>query len=176
MCGYIEDLETGERVGLSANEFMTVNLEPNSTYENRFVLVLMESPIFTVTSTHCQGGVVHFEGEDPGIWNITWASASGDLDGTGCVTDLEPGDYVFEASNPMNACHTTANLNVGEVCMGDFNSNGERDITDLLILLVGIQPVDNFEGTFPETDCDCDGVMTTLDLLMFLPQFGAYCE
>jgi hypothetical protein len=54
--------------------------------------------------------------------------------------------------------------------------NGERDITDLLILLVGIQPVDNFEGSFPETDCDCDGVMATLDLLMFLPQFGSECE
>jgi len=60
--------------------------------------------------------------------------------------------------------------------MGDFNLNGERDITDLLILLVGIQPVNNFDGTFPETDCDCDGAMTTLDLLMFLPQFGNYCD
>jgi hypothetical protein len=52
----------------------------------------------------------------------------------------------------------------------------KRSISDLLILLVGIQPVDNFEGSFPETDCDCDGVMTTLDLLMFLPQFGSGCE
>ena len=89
---------------------------------------------------------------------------------------MDAGDYVFEATNPLNECRTAANLTIEQVCMGDFNLNGERDITDLLILLVGIQPVENFEGTFPETDCDCDGVMTTLDLLMFLPQFGNMCE
>jgi hypothetical protein len=27
---------------------------------------------------------------------------------------------------------------ISEVWMGDFNLNGERDITDLLVLLVGI--------------------------------------
>jgi hypothetical protein len=176
ICGYIEDLETGERVGLGMNEFMMVELEANSTYEDRFELVLMDSPEFSVTSSHCQGGVVHFTGEDAGIWSINWQNSTGDIDGTGCVTDLTPGDYTFEATNPLNQCHTEANLTVNEVCMGDFNYNGERDITDLLVLLVGIQPVDNFEGSFPDTDCDCDGVMTTLDLLMFLPQFGAFCE
>lgn len=176
ICGYIEDTETGERVGLGEGEFMTAELEAGALYQDRFELVLMESPEFSVTSTHCQGGVVHFLGEDTDLWNIAWTNASGDLEGTGCVTDLDAGDYTFEASNTLTQCHTATDLTVEEVCMGDFNLNGERDITDLLILLVGIQPVDNFEGIFPEADCDCDGVMTTLDLLMFLPQFGAYCE
>ena len=89
---------------------------------------------------------------------------------------LEKHPYDFEALDPISQCISSSELTVNEVCMGDFNLNGERDITDLLILLVGIQPVNNFDGTFPETDCDCDGAMTTLDLLMFLPQFGNYCD
>ena len=88
----------------------------------------------------------------------------------------DAGDYTFEATNPLNECHTESTIHIAEVCMGDFNFNAERDITDLLILLVGIQPVENYEGNFPDTDCDCDGAMTTLDLLMFLPAFGAGCE
>lgn len=90
----------------------------------------------------------------------------GDLTGSGCVTGLEIGDYAVEAIDPFSQCEVHSNVTIQDVCMGDFNLNGERDITDLLVLLVGIQPVDNFEGSFPETDCDCDGAMSTLDLLM----------
>ena len=176
MCAYIEDTETGERVGYSMDMSLVVELDPQSTYSDRFALVLMVAPEFEATASHCEGGVVHFIGEDAGLWDITWSVAAGTIDGTGCVTGLDAGDYMFEASNPLNTCHTSSFLNIGQVCMGDFNFNGERDITDLLMLLVGIQPVENFEGTFPETDCDCDGAMTTLDLLMFLPQFGNVCE
>jgi hypothetical protein len=176
LCAYIEDTETGERVGYSEEMSMVVELEPQSTYTNRFVLVMMSSPEFEATASHCEGGVVHFIGEDAGIWDISWSDTAGEVDGTGCVTGLDAGDYIFEATNPMNDCRTASLLSIESVCMGDFNFNGERDITDLLILLVGIQPVENFEGTFPDTDCDCDGAMTTLDLLMFLPQFGNICE
>ena len=110
------------------------------------------------------------------MWDVNWEQIGGELTGSGCATGLETGDYDVEAIDPFSQCEVHSNVSIQEVCMGDFNLNGERDITDLLILLVGIQPVDNFEGTFPETDCDCDGAMTTLDLLMFLPQFGANCE
>jgi len=175
VCMLLEDTETGEVVGLGG-EPMIVELAPNTTFIDRFVVNIMDAPIFEATASHCEGGVVHFVGENPGLWNIEWSDVNGEMDGTGCVTGLVSGDYVFEATNPLNGCRTEANLSIQEVCMGDFNFNAERDITDLLILLVGIQPVDNFEGTFPETDCDCDGVMTTLDLLMFLPTFGATCE
>jgi hypothetical protein len=176
LCAYIEDTETGERVGYSDDMAMVVELEPQTAYTDRFVLGLMSSPKFEATASHCEGGVVHFIGEDAGLWDIEWSNSTGDIDGTGCVTGLEPGDYIFDATNPLNECRTSSNLSIDEVCMGDFNFNGERDITDLLVLLVGIQPVENFEGTFPNTDCDCDGAMTTLDLLMFLPQFGNICE
>jgi len=150
-------------------------LEPLTTYSDRFEIGFMEAPSFVTTSSHCEGGVVHFIGEDAGIWDIDWSELGGEMSGEGCVTGLNPGDYVFSGTHPVTQCHTYAQLSVVEVCMGDFNTNGERDITDLLILLVGIQPVDNFEGTFPDTDCDCDGLMTTLDLLMFLPEFGNNC-
>ena len=174
-CGYIEDTETGEKVGLGDGT-LQVELESQTTYENRFVLNVLPAPTFSVTSSHCEGGVVHFNGEGSSGWEIAWSDDSGELTGEGCVTSLEVGDYVFNATNPINQCHTSSALSVGEVCMGDFNTNGERDITDLLTLLVTMQPVDNFEGNYPATDCDCDGVMTTLDLLMFLTEFGSVCE
>lgn len=176
LCAFIEDAETGERVGYDEELSLLVELDPQTTYADRFALVIMGAPAFEGTSSHCEGGVVHFIGEDAGLWDIEWSNSTGDVDGTGCVSGLEPGDYLFEATNPLNECRTSCNLSIEEVCMGDFNLNGERDITDLLMLLVGIQPVENFEGTFPETDCDCDGTMSTLDLLMFLPQFGNMCE
>lgn len=176
MCAYIEDTETGERVGYDADMALVVDLEPQTTYTDRFALVLMGAPSFEATASHCEGGVVHFIGDDAGLWDITWSDTAGTMDGVGCVTGLDAGDYIFEASNPLNECHTSALLNIEQVCMGDFNFNGERGITDLLILLVAIQPVENFEGTFPDADCDCDGAMTTLDLLLFLPQFGVICE
>ena len=176
LCAYIEDTETGERVGYGVDMAMSVDLQPQSTYADRFVLVVMGAPEFQSSSTYCEGGVVHFIGEDAGLWTVEWSNSTGDVDGTGCVTGLDAGDYMFEATNSLNECRTASNVTIEEICMGDFNLNGERDITDLLMLLIGIQPVENFEGSFPETDCDCDGAMTTLDLLMFLPQFGSLCE
>ena len=175
LCGVIEDLETGETVGLGAGS-LVVELESGTVYHDRFMVKLYDAPVFEATATHCEGGVVHLVGEETALWNVIWSESNGELDGTGCVTGLTPGEYTLEGTNTVSGCHISSQVAISEVCMGDFNLNGERDITDLLVLLVGIQPVDNFEGSFPETDCDCDGAMTTLDLLMFLPQFGSNCE
>ena len=175
VCGLIEDLETGE-VAAIGGDAMVVELEPFQLYENRFILTFMAAPIFEATASHCEGGILHFNGEDAELWDVSWEQVGGELTGSGCVTGLETGDYTVEATDPFTQCQVHSDIAIEEVCMGDFNLNGERDITDLLVLLVGIQPVDNFEGSFPETDCDCDGAMTTLDLLMFLPQFGSGCE
>lgn len=174
-CAFIEDSETGEVMPFTSGESMELDLEPFETYADRFFIHFMNSPEFESTSSYCEGGVVHFVGEDSGLWNIEWSSLDGAMNGEGCVTGLEAGHYVFSGENELTHCYTETELEISSVCMGDFNLNGERDITDLLILLVGIQPVENFEGTFPSTDCDCDGAMTTLDLLMFLPQFGNMC-
>ena len=175
ICGLIEDLETGDVAAIGGGP-LVVELEPFQVYENRFVLTFMTAPVFEATASYCEGGILHFNGENAELWDVNWEMIGGELSGSGCATGLEAGNYDVDATDPFSQCEVHSNITVPEVCMGDFNLNGERDITDLLILLVGIQPVDNFEGTFPETDCDCDGVMTTLDLLMFLPQFGAWCE
>ena len=175
LCMLVQDTETGDKAGLGG-EPLAVELEPFATYTDRFQLVVMSAPEFETTASHCEGGGVHLNGTDAGLWDIEWSDVEGSIGGTGCVTGLDAGEYIFEASNPLNQCFTMSNITIPSVCMGDFNLNGERDITDLLTLLVGIQPVENFEGTFPETDCDCDGAMTTLDLLMFLTQFGHICE
>ena len=175
MCGLIVDTETGESSAIGGDP-LVVDLQPFTTFENRFVLEFMTTPSFSVTNNYCSGGTVHFgTEEESNLWTINWSGDAGNT-GSGCISGLDPGTYEFNAIDPITQCISSAELTVSEVCMGDFNLNGERDITDLLILLVGIQPVENFEGTFPETDCDCDGVMTTLDLLMFLPQFGNYCD
>ena len=174
-CAVIEDLETGEVAALGGDP-LVVDLDSKTAYENRFVINFLSAPIFEASSSHCEGGILHFNGEDAELWDVSWEMTGGELSGSGCVTGLDAGSYDVEATDPFSQCEVHSNVTISEVCMGDFNLNGERDITDLLILLVGIQPVDNFEGSFPETDCDCDGVMTTLDLLMFLPQFGSGCE
>jgi hypothetical protein len=175
VCAVFEDLETGNVAALGG-EPLVVELDILTTYSNRFVINFMSAPVFEATASHCEGGVLHFNGENAELWDVSWDLIGGELSGEGCVTGLETGDYEVEAIDPFTQCEVHANVAISDVCMGDFNLNGERDITDLLVLLVGIQPVDNFEGTFPETDCDCDGSMTTLDLLMFLPQFGSGCE
>ena len=174
-CAVFEDLETGEKAGLGGDP-MIVELDPTTTYSDRFIITVLSAPVFEATASHCEGGILHFNGENAGLWDVNWEQIGGDVTGSGCVTGLETGEYAVEAIDPFSQCEVHSNVTIQEVCMGDFNLNGERDITDLLVLLVGIQPVDNFEGTFPETDCDCDGAMTTLDLLLFLPQFGAGCE
>ena len=175
ICAVFEDLETGDLAALGG-EPLVVELDAQTTYTGRFVINFMTAPTFEATASHCEGGVLHFNGEDADLWDINWEQIGGEMTGSGCVTGLETGDYNVEAIDPFSQCEVHSNVTIQDVCMGDFNLNGERDITDLLVLLVGIQPVDNFEGYFPETDCDCDGVMTTLDLLMFLPEFGSGCE
>ena len=175
ICAVFEDLETGEVAALGG-EPLVVALESKTAYENRFVINFMSAPVFEASASHCEGGILHFNGDESELWDVSWEMTGGELSGSGCVTGLEAGNYEVEAVDPFSQCEVHSNVTVSEVCMGDFNLNGERDITDLLVLLVGIQPVDNFEGSFPETDCDCDGAMTTLDLLMFLPEFGSGCE
>ena len=175
ICAVFEDLETGEVAALGGEPLVVV-LESKTAYENRFVINFMSAPVFEASASHCEGGILHFNGEESELWDVSWEITGGELSGSGCVTGLVAGNYEVEAVDPFSQCEVHSNVTVSEVCMGDFNLNGERDITDLLVLLVGIQPVDNFEGSFPETDCDCDGAMTTLDLLMFLPEFGSGCE
>ena len=176
VCALIEDLETGNVASLGG-EPMVVELAPLTVFEDRFQLTFMNTPVFESTVSHCGGGVIHFNGLNAEQWNINWSTVSGDLDGTGCASGLDSGDYTLEAINDFTMCQVHAEMTIPEVCLGDFNMNGGRDITDLLLLLVDLQPVDaGVSNEFPSTDCDCDGAMTTSDLLLFLPYFGTTCN
>ena len=174
LCVRFVDNETGEAVALGS-ESMSLNLEPGEIYDNRFTLEFLSTPIFSSTVTHCEGGTIHFNGDDAQNWLISWEESTGELEGTGCVTNLEPGSYALDAVNILNGCFANAAIEIDEVCMGDFNFNGNRDIPDLLMLLVNLQPTLNSSDNYMSTDCDCDGLMTISDLLLFLPSFGDNC-
>lgn len=175
LCVRLVDLETNEVVALGA-EPMELELEPGEIFLDRFVLEFESAPIFESTATHCQGGTIHFNGEGSEEWVVYWQDNENGIEGSGCVSDLPPGTYEVEGMNNSNVCYTAATLEIPEVCMGDFNFNGGRDIPDLLMLLIEMQPNAGSDGSTLSTDCDCDGVMTTSDLLLFLPHFGATCE
>ena len=173
LCARLIDLELGTVVPFGADE-LTVELEPFTTYENRFILEFLFVPEFEQTATLCEGGTIHFIGESTEEWSISWDNGS--MNGTGCATNLDPGTYELNGVNMLNGCVVQDEVEISEVCMGDFNHNGGRDIPDLLTLLVEMQGASNANETFLHSDCDCDGLITTSDLLMFLPYFGASCE
>ena len=84
---------------------------------------------------------------------------------------------MLEAINDFTQCQVHSSMSVPEVCLDDFNLNGGRDITDLLILLIGLHPINELAANeFLAMHCDSDGVMTTSDLLLFLPYFGTDCN
>ena len=66
---------------------------------------------------------------------------------------------------------------VSDACLGDFNENGTRDITDLMVLLAGL-PGGNGVSTLGSeaADCNCDGLVTIEDMLTFLSVFSSDCE
>lgn len=173
LCARLVDSETGTAVALGA-ESMIVELEPFSTYEERFFVEFLFVPVFEQTTSLCEGGTIHFVGESTEDWLISWAN--GETEGTGCVSGLDPGTYELDGVNMLNGCAVSNQVEIPEICMGDFNFNGDRDIPDLLMLLVEMQGASNAVETTLQSDCDCDGLITTSDLLMFLPYFGASCE
>tara|TARA_B110000285_G_scaffold124629_1_gene140674 strand:- start:99 stop:2930 length:2832 start_codon:yes stop_codon:yes gene_type:complete len=176
LCALIEDMETGDIAALGG-EAMVIELEPATLYEDRFQLTFMSTPVFESSVSYCGGGVIHFNGENNESWNISWSDESGDLSGEGCVTGLDVGNYVVTGADPVSQCVVHSNVAIDAVCLGDFNINGTRDIVDLLTLLVELQPAAGAtDGAYLQTDCDCDGAMTTSDLLLFLPYFGVSCE
>ena len=174
LCVRLLDVETGNEIALGA-EGLELTLEPGETYEDRFFLEFLSTPTFSSTVSHCDGGTIHFNGEGAQDWLISWEDYEAETEGTGCVTNLDPGVYQLDGVNILNGCVASSQVEIVEVCMGDFNFNGSRDIPDLLMLLVELQPNQTSEEA-PATDCDCDGIMSISDLLLFLPNFGDNCN
>jgi hypothetical protein len=61
-------------------------------------------------------------------------------------------------------------LSVSSVCLGDYNNDGMRNTSDLLILLGGF----SCTSSCP-TDLNGDDMTNTSDLLIFLGLFGTPC-
>ena len=66
-------------------------------------------------------------------------------------------------------------VEIEEACVGDYNQNENRGVEDLLVLLAHLAP-DLDGGEVSMYDCDCDGLMTIGDLLIFLTVFGTGCN
>ena len=89
-----------------------------------------------------------------------------------CLMDRTSSPYSLNDAG----CQQAISVVVESVCLGDFNFNGERDITDLLFLLSGL-PGGQTTGDYLEAaDCDCDGAVTVNDMLTFLTVFSTNCS
>ena len=175
VCAVIEDTETGERAQLGV-DVLQVNLPANTHYADRFVLHFNEMPSMTWQSTACNGLEVELSGAAWETWDATWSATDGTASGEGIPSELEDGDYTFDFTLPSANCAQSVAVTVETACLGDFNTNGERDIVDLLVILAGLHG-GTLQADQPEVaDCDCDGAVTVNDMLTFLTVFATACE
>jgi len=175
-CMVVEDTETGERAQMGL-ETLTVNVPAETLYEGRFVIHFNAMPTMELTSTTCDGlDILELEG-DWFEWGVAWESTDGELSGDAFPDDLPNGEYTFTYANSTLGCANAIPVVVSDACLGDFNENGTRDITDLMVLLAGL-PGGNGVSTLGSeaADCNCDGLVTIEDMLTFLSVFSSDCE
>lgn len=175
VCAVIEDTETGERAQLG-RDTLEISLPANTHYADRFILHFTPEPSMTWESTACNGLDIALTGEAWESWGASWFALDGSANGTGIPSELEDGDYTFEFALPEAGCVQSVAVNVVTACLGDLNQDGERGVTDLLVVLAGL-PGGTLQNDFAEqADCDCDGVVTVNDMLTFLTVFGTLCD
>ena len=175
VCVVLEDTETGDQAQMGYDS-LVVDLPASTYFADRFVLHFNSMPTAEVTSTTCNGLDVQMLDGDFAGWSLGWASEDGELSGTDMPNELPDGSYVFTYSLNDAGCQQAISVVVESVCLGDFNFNGERDITDLLFLLSGL-PGGQTTGDYLEAaDCDCDGAVTVNDMLTFLTVFSTNCS
>jgi hypothetical protein len=175
-CMVVEDTETGEKAQMGL-ETLTVNVPAETLYEGRFVIHFNAMPTMELTSTTCDGlDILELEG-DWFEWGVAWESTDGELSGDAFPDDLPNGEYTFTYANSTLGCANAIPVVVSDACLGDFNENGTRDITDLMVLLAGL-PGGNGVSTLGSeaADCNCDGLVTIEDMLTFLSVFSSDCE
>ncbi|MFM1930723.1 MAG: hypothetical protein RL226_26 [Bacteroidota bacterium] len=127
----------------------------------------------------CGGQLTSFTSLHPMVENYAWFVDGEQLssESTFETTFSELGEYnvVLEASNPLcfdikNTTILVDNLTEINPCIGDFDCNGYREMSDLIALLSG------FGCT---TDCNFDinndGATDVLDFMEFLSYFGLNC-
>ncbi len=176
ICVVVEDLETGEMAQMGLDSLVVEGLPGNTRLDDRFVLHLNGTPTMTWVSTACDGLVIDVEGTNWEAWNVSWEAEDGSQSGEGFPSDLENGAYTFVYDSPENSCIQNVAVTIETACLGDFNSNGERDVVDLLFILSGL-PGGALGNEFAvEADCDCDGAVTINDMLTFLTVFATDCD
>jgi hypothetical protein len=175
-CMVVEDTETGEKAQMGV-ETLTVSVPAETLYEGRFVLHFNAMPAMELTSTTCDGlDITELEG-DWDAWDVAWESTDGEMSGDGFPYDLPNGEYVFTYANGLSGCANAIPASVQDACLGDFNANGTRDITDLMVLLAGMPGSGGASVLGADVaDCNCDGLVTIEDILTFLSVFSSACE
>jgi len=133
-------------------------------------------PTMELTSTTCDGlDIAELEG-DWDAWDVAWESTDGEMSGDGFPYDLPNGEYVFTYANGLLGCANAIPTSVQDACLGDFNANGTRDITDLMVLLAGMPGSGGTSVLGADVaDCNCDGLVTIEDILTFLSVFSLDC-
>lgn len=111
ICAVLEDLETCE-VAAVGGDPLIVDLDSKTAYENRFVMNFLSAPVFEASSSHCEGGILHFNGEDAELWDVSWEMTGGELSGSGCAAGLDAGSYDVEATNPFSQCEVHSNVTI----------------------------------------------------------------
>jgi hypothetical protein len=109
-------------------------------------------------------------------WDVAWESTDGEMSGDAFPDDLPNGDYIFTYANATVGCANAIPIVISDACLGDFNENGTRDITDLMVLLAGMPGSGGASTLGAEVaDCNCDGAVTIEDMLTFLSVFSSDC-
>lgn len=178
MCIVLHDAWTGESHMLTEDTALELELEGGEVLAERFSIGWHVQPQVTVSATWCDGGEVNFGwslAEAEG-WSVEWTGPdAGSAEDLGVFRGLSGGEYEFTWAQENGLCAGSSSLEIPEVCMGDFDENGNRGAEDLLDLLSKLSP-DLSPQQLSIYDCDCDGQMAVGDILSFLTVFGITCE
>lgn len=84
--------------------------------------------------------------------------------------------YDWQVSTPATLCTSSRTevvieVNIPDVCLGDFDNDGVIGISDLLVFLSEYGCTSNCTA-----DLDGDGIVGTSDLLIFLSLYGNFCN
>jgi hypothetical protein len=180
-CVFLHDLETGESMQLTTGSAVSVDLEANTLYNDRFVLNFSSSPEITSHVGFCSGGVIDLDeiisGAPESLELVDLAS--GELVATSAdqLHHLSAGSYELVV-HMGDGCINSKNIEVSDVCMGELTGNNVRDVQDLMSILgyVGMD-AESYEVLDSKgADCNCDEMMTNMDILTFLTAFGLECD
>ena len=177
-CLALVDNWTGASYTLTDSTTVTLELEPQTHYADRFVLSAHVEPDVTVMSTWCGGGQVDFgwDADEALGWSVSWTGAeAGGATGESVIEGVAGGSYEVSWSLTSGACAGTQVVEVPEACQGDFTGDGHRGAPDLLGLLASIQPSPP-PAALTFYDCDCDGALAIGDVLEFLSVFDLSCN